>query len=346
MDLEKIGVVGATGYSGQELIHLLSGHPRVELACVTSRQQAGERVDGVYPRFRGGRFGGLRFVGADAEAIVGSGAKIVFLALPHGLANEFAGPLLEAGLRVIDLSADFRIKDPAVYQEFYGAEHPAPALLKRSVYGMPELYREQIKGANLVAAPGCYPTSILIPLVPLLQQGLIDPANIVISSASGVTGAGRKVEVPYLFAECNESARAYGAPKHRHLAEVEQELSGAAGGEVIVSFVPHLIPINRGIITTIHVRAREGVEPDRMKEAWAGSYVGEPFVRLLGDDDFPDIKNVVHTNFIDLAARHDQRTGWTLLFSAEDNLVKGASGQAVQCLNIMCGWPETTGLLH
>lgn len=344
MNSEKVAVVGASGYSGEELIRLLMRHPAVELVCVTSRQHAGKTVETVFPRFQGHRFSTVEFSESTPAGIVASQARIVFLALPHGLAAEFAAPLLEAGLRVIDLSADFRLKDASVYKDFYGHDHPAPALLEQSVYGMPELYREQIRQAKLVASPGCYPTSIIIPLTPLLRRGLIDPASIVITSMSGVSGAGRKAEVEYLFVECNESTRAYGVPKHRHLSEIEQELSAAAGMKVTVSFAPHLIPVNRGILTTIHASPKSGVAAEEIAAALSESYASEPFVRLRGDGSFVDIKNVVFTNFIDLAWRHDPRTGRIVLFSAEDNLVKGAAGQAIQSLNLMCGWAETLGL--
>jgi len=344
MQVEKIAVVGATGYSGEELVRLLLRHPGVELACVTSRQYAGKALGEVYPKFRGLKYDALPVTASEASAVVASGARIVFLALPHGVASEFAAPLLDAGLRVIDLSADFRLKDKAVYKEFYGKEHPAPGLLSKSVYGLPELYREKIAAANLVASPGCYPTSIILPLVPLLKAGLIDPQSIVVSSMSGVSGAGRKVEADYLFVECNESVRPYGLPKHRHLSEIEQELGNAAGGKVTISFTPHLIPVNRGILTTIYAAPARGVAPEKISEAMGQSYKNEPFVRLLGEGLYPDIKNVAYTNFIDIAWRHDPRTGRLVLMSAIDNLIKGASGQAVQSMNLMCGLPETLGL--
>ena len=344
MRLEKIAVVGATGYSGEELIRLLLRHPGVDLACVTSRQSAGKALGAVYPKFRGGKYDALAFSASDAAAVVASGARVVFLALPHGLAAEFAAPLLDAGLRVIDLSADFRLKDTAVYKEFYGQEHPAPSLLAQSVYGLPELYRKQIAAAKLVASPGCYPTSIILPLAPLLKAGLIDPASIVVSSMSGVSGAGRKVETDYLFVECNESVRPYGAPKHRHLSEIEQELGNAAGSKVTISFTPHLIPVNRGILSTIYATPAAGATSQEISATLGQNYKGEPFVRLLGEELYPDIKNVAHTNFIDIAWRHDPRTGRVIVMSAIDNLLKGASGQAVQAMNLMCGLPETAGL--
>jgi N-acetyl-gamma-glutamyl-phosphate reductase len=344
MQARKVAVVGASGYSGEELIRLLTRHPAAELCCVTSRAEAGKALAVVYRRFAGTRYAGLPFSTSDPAIVAASGAEVAILALPHGLAHEFAAPLLEAGLRVIDLSADFRLKDPAIYEEFYGHAHPAPELLPESVFGMPELYRDRIRSARLVASPGCYPTSIILPLHPLLKRGLLDLRSIVVTSMSGVSGAGRKSDVAYSFVECNESVRAYGLPKHRHLSEIEQELSAAAGGTVSINFTPHLIPVNRGILTTIYAAPLPGVAPGEIGAALDEAYRDEPFVRLLGEDRYPDIKDVTFTNFLDLAWRHDPRTGRILLLSAEDNLVKGASGQAIQSLNLLCGWDETAGL--
>jgi N-acetyl-gamma-glutamyl-phosphate reductase len=345
MHQAKVAVVGASGYSGEELVRLLSRHPLAELVALTSRQVAGQAIEAVYPKFTGTRFAGLKFIDSSTEAITASGAQFVFLALPHGVAAEYAKPLVEAGLRVLDLSADFRVKDAVVYEEFYGEKPHAPELCAQSVYGLPEVYRDKIRTAQLVACPGCYPTSILVPLIPLLQRGLLDPRSIVVSSVSGVSGAGRNVKPEYLFVECNESVRAYSVPKHRHLSEIEQELSQAAGERVRINFTPHLMPINRGIHTTIYCMPREGIEPWHVENAYAETYGAEPFVRVLTGVALPDTKNVALTNFIDIAWRHDPRTGRFVLLSAEDNLVKGASGQAIQCLNLMAGWSETEGLL-
>lgn len=346
----KIAVVGASGYAGEELIERLLGHPGVELVCLTSRQHAGKQLEEVYPRLAKVRRANPSlwpvFTPTDAESIVRSGAQLAFLALPHGLAADYALPLLQAGLRVIDLSADFRLRDAAIYQEFYGHAHPAPSLLADAVYGLPELpgRRAEITRAKLVAAPGCYPTSILVPLAPLLKAGLLDPGLIVVNSLSGVSGAGRKADIDLLFAECNENARAYGAPKHRHLSEIEQELSVCAGEKVTISFCPHLIPLTRGILTSIHTAPRPGVDPAEVSRCWQENYGSEPFVRLLPEGAYPQVRDVARTNFIDLACRHDPRTERCLLFSAEDNVVKGAAGQAIQCYNLMAGWPETTAL--
>ena len=341
-----MAVVGASGYTGEELVRLLLRHPRAELAGITSRQFAGKTLAETFPRLaHHATAKALRFVDVP-PAQLAELAEVIFLALPHGVAVEFAGPLLAAGARVIDLSADFRIRDAAVYREFYGHEHGAPDLLAGAVYGLPEVYREKIREARLVACPGCYPTSILLPLIPLLREKLIKPASIIANSLSGVSGAGRKAELDYLFVECNESIRPYGVPKHRHLSEIEQELSVAAGSTVTIQFTPHLVPVNRGILTTLYLApTTAGQDPKRIDAAFRESYADEPFVRLLDEKTLPDTKNVVGSNFIEIAWRHDSRTGRFIVLSAEDNLVKGASGQAVQCFNLMCGYEETAGLI-
>ena len=349
----KVGIIGASGYSGEELTRLLLTHPQAELVAVTSRQYAGQTVAQIFPRFAHyPQARTLRFTEPNPELLARQ-AQVVFLALPHGVSAEFAIPLLQAGCQVIDLSADFRLRSAAVYKEFYGHEHPAPDLLATAVYGLPEVYRDAIKGAQLVASPGCYPTSILLPTLPLLRAGLIHAHGIIADSMSGVSGAGRKAELDYLFVECNESVRPYGVPKHRHLSEIEQELSLAAGAPVIIQFTPHLIPVNRGILTTLYLAptshfAGETAAAElnaRITACYQAAYGREPFVRLLEGKALPDTKNVVGTNVVEIAWRLDPRTGRLLVMSAEDNIVKGASGQAVQSLNIMCGYPETTGLL-
>ena len=351
--MKKVAVIGASGYSGEELVRLLLSHPQVELSAVTSRQYAGQPLGQVFPKFAGlPHAKTLRFSEPKAEQLAKE-AEIVFLALPHGVAAEFAAPLLELGCHVVDLSADFRLRDAAVYKEFYAHDHPAPALLAKAVYGLPEIHRSEIKKATLVASPGCYPTSILLPTIPLLKSGLVKHTGIIADSLSGVSGAGRKAELDYLFVECNESVRPYGVPKHRHLSEIEQELSLAAGAVVTIQFTPHLIPVNRGILTTLYLAPEKHFSDEPgMKElagkvanCYQAAYGNEPFVRLLEGKALPDTKNVVATNMIEIAFRLDARTGRLIVMSAEDNLVKGASGQAVQAMNIMCGFPETTGLI-
>lgn len=344
MNRIKTAIVGASGYTGMELLRLLLGHPGVELVAATSRQEAGKSVGAVFPRFRKAVGAELEFIEPDPDAIAATGAKVAFLALPHGVAAEIARALLARGLRVIDLSADFRLRDAAVYEEFYGHPHPAPDLLVEAVYGLPEIRAEELRAARLIAAPGCYPTSILLPLLPLLRANLVDPETIVANSMSGVSGAGRKADLSLLFCECNESARAYGVPKHRHLSEIEQELSLAAGEKVTISFIPHLIPVNSGIVTTTTAKLRGGVIAGAIGEALEDAYGDAAFVRLLGKGGCADTKNVTRTNFIDIGWEYDSRTGRVILMSAEDNLGKGAGGQAVQCFNLALGFQANDGL--
>ena len=352
MKTKKVAIIGASGYSGEELVRLLLNHPYAELVAVTSRANAGQTLAQVFPKFASHpKSKSLRFTDPNAE-VLAKQADVVFLALPHGVAAEFAVPLLNAGCVVIDLSADFRLRSAGVYKEFYTHDHPAPELLAKAVYGLPEVYREQIKNSQLIASPGCYPTSILLPTIPLLKAGIIKPTGIIADSMSGVSGAGRKAEVDYLFCECNESVRAYGVPKHRHLSEIEEQLSLAAGTKVTIQFTPHLIPVNRGIHTTLYVAPEKHFSTaeeaaalgEQIAACYAKAYASEPFVRLLEGKALPDTKNVVGTNVCEIAWRLDTRTGRLIVMSAEDNLTKGASGQAVQSLNLLSGYSETAGL--
>jgi len=340
----KTAIVGASGYTGMELVRILLNHPGVELVAATSRAEAGRTLEDVFPRFKGMAGAELAFINPDPDAIAATGAEAAFLALPHGVAAEIARALLQRGVKVIDLSADFRLHDAAVYQEFYDHPHPAPDLLVEAVYGLPEVRAEAIREARLVASPGCYPTSIILPLLPLLREKLIDPATIVASSMSGVSGAGRKADLTLLFCECNESVRAYGVPKHRHLSEIEQELGIAAGEKVTASFIPHLVPVNSGICTTTTATLCDGVAPDAVGRALETAYADKPFVRLRGRGGCADTKHVTATNFVDIGWQFDPRTNRVLLMSAEDNLGKGAGGQAVQSFNLMFGLEETAGL--
>jgi N-acetyl-gamma-glutamyl-phosphate reductase len=341
----KVAVVGASGYAGEELVRLLLGHPQANLVAATSRQFTGKTLAQIFPRFsHDEKARQLRF--AEFEpAQLAQMAEIIFLALPHGVSAEIAKSLVDLGVRVIDLSADFRIRDPNVYKEFYGIDHRAPELLGEAVYGLPEIYREKIRGAKLVACPGCYPTSILLPLLPLIRERIVERRSIIATSLSGVTGAGRKVEADYLFAECNESVRPYGVPKHRHLSEIEQELSILAVEKITVQFTPHLVPVNRGILSTIYVDLNRNNDLGVIDSFYEKAYRDEPFVRLLGEHRLPDTKEVIGTNFIDIAWRIDPRTRRLIVMSAIDNLIKGTSGQAVQCFNLMRAYRETTGLL-
>jgi len=353
MKTKRVAIVGASGYSGEELVKLLLNHPHAELVAVTSRQSAGQTLAQVFPKFASHpKSRTLRFVEPNAERLAEQ-AEVVFLALPHGVAAEYAVPLMKSSRVVIDLSADFRLKSAEVYKEFYAHDHPATELLAKSVYGLPEVYREQIMQASLIASPGCYPTSILLPTLPLLKAGLIKPHGIIADSHSGVSGAGRKAEIDYLFCECNESVRPYGVPKHRHLSEIEEQLSLAAGARVVIQFTPHLMPVNRGILTTLYLAPSEHFNDaagaaklgEIISNCYTTAYGNEPFVRLLDGKALPDTKNVVGTNVCEIAWRLDPRTGRLIVMSAEDNLVKGASGQAVQCMNLRCGFPETAGLV-
>jgi N-acetyl-gamma-glutamyl-phosphate reductase len=345
MKTKKIAVVGASGYSGEVLVQLLLNHPHAELVAVTSRQNTGQTLAQVFPKFAGHpKSKTIRFTEPNAE-VVAKNADVAFLALPHGVAAEYASPFLNAGCVVIDLSADFRLKSAETYQEFYAHDHPSPDLLKKSVYGLTEIHREQIKKALLIASPGCYPTSILLPTIPLLKAGLVKPSSIIADSSSGVSGAGRKAELDYLFCECNESVRPYGVPKHRHLSEIEEQLSLAAKSRVVIQFTPHLVPVNRGISTTLYCEPLEKLTDEIVSSCYRKFYGDEPFVRLLEGKNLPDTKNVVGTNAIEIAWRLDPRTGRLIVMSALDNLVKGASGQAVQSMNVVCGFPETAGLV-
>jgi N-acetyl-gamma-glutamyl-phosphate reductase len=353
MKTKKVAIVGASGYSGEVLVQLLLNHPHAELVAVTSRKNAGQTLAQVFPKFASRpNSKTLRFSEPNVEVLMKQ-ADVVFLALPHGVAAEYAVPLLNAGVSVIDLSADFRLKGSAVYKEFYAHDHPAPDLLKKSVYGLPEIYRDEIKKSLLVASPGCYPTSILLPVIPLLKAGLVKPDGIIADSMSGVSGAGRKAEIEYLFCECNESVRPYGVPKHRHLSEIEEQLSLAARTPVTIQFTPHLIPVNRGILTTLYLAPSKPFSDvagaarfaEKISATYQAAYVDEPFIRLLEGNNYPDTKNVAGTNVLEIAWRLDPRTRRLIVMSAEDNLLKGASGQAMQSMNIMCGWPEIAGLV-
>ena len=345
MNKAKIAIFGASGYSGEELVKRLAEHPLVELGCLTSRQYAGKKASEVFT-WVGNQspLRNLEFIEPDATSLHTLGVEFAFLALPHGVAFEFAVPLLERGIKVIDLSADFRVKDAEVYQQFYKHEHRAPELLKKSVYGLPEVYRDEIRGAELVACPGCYPTSILIPLLPVVRAKMIRLSSIIVNSLSGVSGAGRKADADLLFVECHENARPYGLPFHRHLSEIEQEIANAAAEKVVIQFAPHLIPLNRGIITTIHADPVIELNGDSLQAVYETAYGSDRFIRLLGSGRYPEIKDVAFTNGAEIAWRIDSRTGRVVLMSAIDNLVKGAAGQAIQCFNIMNAWDEGIGL--
>ena len=336
-------VIGASGYSGEELVRLLSRHPNVTLAAVTSRSLAGKPVADVMPALRH-LVGDLEFTHSDPVVLAArEDLDVFFLALPHGVASEYADPLFQAGKTVIDLSADFRLKSTAVYEQYYGQAHPAPHLLAAAPYVIPELADDQWKSASLIACPGCYPTSVQLPLVPLLKQGIVKPTGIVINSYSGVSGAGRTVAEDFIYCERNESMKGYAMPMHRHLSEIEEQLEKAAFADCIVQFNPHLAPMSRGISTTIVAKANGSL--GNLYASWNATFAGKPFVNVLPSGSYPDTKHVTGTNRADISAVYDQRTDNFVITSVIDNLLKGASGQAVQLLNLKFGFAETAGLL-
>lgn len=337
----KVSILGATGYTGAELVRLLSSHPKVSLEVLTSKSYAGKDISLLYPNLKVKE--GKICEEADLIKIVRE-TDLAFIALPHGHAVPVAREMLASGKKIIDLGADFRLHDPRIYAQWYGIEHEAPWLLDKAVYGLPELHRLQIKDASLVANPGCYPTSILLGLAPTLKEGLVIPENIVIDSKSGVSGAGRRPAVTNLFAECNDNVNAYAVDGHRHLPEIEQELEKAAGCRIKLTFIPHLIPMTRGILSTIYCRLNKDWRTERVREYYRGFYEKESFVRVLPADQWPHTKWVSGSNYCYLNVLVDSRTGVLIILSVIDNLVKGASGQAVQNMNIMFGFPETTAL--
>lgn len=343
----KVGIVGASGYSGEELVRLLARHPNVELTRVTSRTLTGKPVAEELPCLRDTVGPDLCFSESDPATLAADdGADLYFLALPHGVAAEYARALLDGGKYVIDLSADFRLSSTETYKEYYGHEHPAPDLLEMAPYVIPELAQNDAwKQAKLIACPGCYPTSIQLPLIPLIRAGLVTGDGIVINAISGVSGAGKKVAQDFIFCERNESVKAYGLPKHRHLSEIEEQLSAAAGRPLITIFNPHLAPMMRGIATTIVAPLSEGVTLEQLHNCLTQTYAGKPFVHVLEPRACPDTRHVSRTNRVDIGVTLDPRTHTARLTSAEDNLIKGASGQAIQLMNLAHGFEETAGLV-
>ena len=339
----KVGVIGASGYTGEELLKLLACHPQVEVSLATSRRLAGRPVNEELPSLRG-HLSGLVFQNMDVAQLAQETCDIFFLALTHGAATPYARALVDAGKKVIDLSADFRLSCAARYQEYYGEAHPDVDLLMKGAYVLPELSSKDWRRAPLVACPGCYPTSILIPLIPLLREGVIRAEDIRIASLSGVSGAGRQAKEMLLFCERAESSKAYGLPKHRHLSEIEEQLTKAAGVDVVVQFAPHLVPMRRGLISTITACAANGKDIEALYKVWQHYYAKAPFVSLFKSGTFPDSQHVVGRNRIDLAAVHDPRTDHFVITTALDNLVKGAAGQAVQIMNLWSGFDEDMGL--
>jgi N-acetyl-gamma-glutamyl-phosphate reductase len=340
----RIGVVGATGYVGLELVRLLCGHPHFALGSLVSQSYAGKAFSDVYPAFR--RLVDLPLETLDIDALARS-CDIVVTALPHGVSSAVVPELLERGLKVLDHSGDFRYRDAAVYEKAYKLTHPCPDLLAEAVYGLPEIYRDAIAKARLVANPGCYPTCSLLGLMPLLKAGVIRTEGIIIDATSGVSGAGRKADLAYSFCETEASYKAYGVVGHRHTSEIEQEAGFLAGQAepLAVTFTPHLAPMKRGMLATLYADLMPGVDPAGLHELFERTYSHEYFVRLLPAGQFPETRQVAYTNFADLAVTADARTGKVKVICAIDNLGKGAAAQAVQALNLMAGHPEHEGLV-
>ena len=339
----KIGVLGASGYTGAEVVRLLLRHPRVEIALLTAERRAGQEMREVFPQLS--PFALPKLVALDALDWAAAGLDLVFCALPHATTQQVIKRLFAAApaSKVVDLSADFRLRDPAAYARWYGHEHHAPEWQARAVYGLVEAYRHDIKGAKLVANPGCYTTCAQLPLIPLLKAKAIDPDEIVIDAKSGMTGAGRAAKEAMLFSEVSEGFNAYGVGHHRHMAELDQEFSKAAGRNVVVTFTPHLVPMNRGILSTIYVRGRDRT-PEALHQILCETYADEPFVHLLPFGEVPHTRHVRGSNMTFIGLAKDRAPGRAIIVSALDNLVKGASGQAVQNMNLMLGFPETLGL--
>lgn len=339
MGTVKVGVVGATGYAGSEICRLILGHPEAELAAVSSVSFEGMELSQVYPAY----YQICDMVcGSQEEAVEKS--DVVFAALPHGLSQELAAQCSQLGKVFIDLGADFRLADENAYREWYGGEYTDKALHAKAVYGLTEFFREEIRGKKLIANPGCYTTAVPLALVPALKNGLIETTGIIADCKSGVTGAGRKPSQSNHYPELNESFTAYKVANHRHTPEIEQTLSRISGGEMKLTFVPHLLPINRGILATCYAKLRPGVTEEQIWEAYEAQYRDEFFVRLLPKGTAANVKNVRYTNYCDVSLFTDPRTGTFVAISAIDNMVKGAAGQAVQNMNLAFGLEETMGL--
>jgi N-acetyl-gamma-glutamyl-phosphate reductase len=336
----KVGIIGATGYTGVELLRLLLLHPEVEVTALTSQKYAGVPIDQVFPSL-------MKHLPLKCEELavdhISKKTDFIFTAVPHKTAMETVPLFYRQGKKVVDLSADFRFKDPAIYEKWY-QKHTSADLLSESVYGLPELHREKIRKAKIVGNPGCYPTGALIGLIPLVKKGMVSLERIVIDSKSGVSGAGRDVVLESLFCEVNEGVKAYKIFEHRHLPEIEQELSEIAQKSISVTFVPHLIPMDRGILTTLYLVLTKKWKTEEVLNTFQEHYQNEPFIRIYPKGKFPNTKDVRGSNYCDIGVKVNEADGRTVIVTAIDNLVKGASGEAVQNMNIMLGYPETMGL--
>lgn len=343
MEKTRVGVAGASGYTGAELLRLLAGHPNVSISAITSEKSAGKKVWAVFPSLR-------NLIDLELEELASPSIEkqsdFVFLALPHKTAMEEADRFLTAGKRVVDLSADFRLHDAALYKQWYGVEHSCPEYLSESIYGLPELHRKNIAEARLVANPGCYSTAVILGMAPFVQSDVIDASTIIADCKSGISGAGRKADLDYSFCERFQSVKPYSVVGHRHIAEMEQEIGGLLKYPVRIRFTPQLVPASRGIMSVGYARLKVKASGEELRYLLADHYFGEPFIRVLPAGQYPDTACVAGSNFCDLAVEVDGRTGHIIVMSALDNLVKGASGQAVQNMNIMVGFDEKAGLMN
>jgi len=337
----RVAICGASGYTGIELLRILALHPHLEVTAITSEKSAGKKTHEVFPFLSA--YKELAFEPLDREKLLMK-ADCYFLALPHGASQEAVHYFYTKGKSVIDLSADYRLTDPKTYAAWYGLLHHYGATLKKAVYGLPEIYRKKIQKAKLIANPGCYPTSAILGLMPALRNRLVNLSTITIDSKSGTSGAGRKADMGNSFCEVNEGFKAYGLVTHRHTPEIEQEISSLAGKKVAVNFTPHLLPVDRGILTTIYAPLTKKTDTRAVLSLYSKAYAKEPFVRVLPEEAFPNIKHVRGTNTCEIGVKVNPRTNTLIIVSAIDNLVKGASGQAVQNLNLMMGFDETAGL--
>ncbi len=340
----KIGIVGARGYGGEELIRLLLSHPEVELTALAARMEGKETsVAEIFPAFEGRT--DLLCSDLDIEKMAAA-SELIFLVLPHKVSLEIAPRFLNLGKKVIDFSADYRFTEARIYESWYGVQHTHKELLREAVYGLPELHREEIKKARLIGNPGCYPTSVILGTAPLLSRGLVDTENIIADSKSGVSGAGRYPGKGFYFGEIQENFKAYKVAGHRHQPEMEEQLSKLAGKEIQITFTPHLVPMKRGILSTIYMNLKETVSSGELLQLYEDFYEDEPFIRILELDKFPETKSVWGTNCCHIGLKVDKRTGRVIVISTIDNLLKGAAGQAVQNMNIMWEFEEDEGLAH
>jgi len=338
----NVGIVGATGYAGEELIDILLRHPDLRITNISAKIGQPRNISDIFPRFKGR----LNLACSEPDVNeISSNCDIVFLALPHTVSMDIAPKLLKAGKRVIDLSADYRLKNTKIYAKFYNVKHKDKIYLARAVYGLPEIYRANIKSANLIANPGCYPTVSILALAPLVALNLVQINSVIIDAKSGVTGAGRKIAEGFLFSEINEDFKPYKVNTHQHAPEIEQELSKLADKKINVTFVPHLLPVNRGIVATVYVKKVQGArrKAQNLITLYKKFYKNEPFIRIRNEGDFPRIRDVVNTNFCDIGIKEEEQN--VIVIAAIDNLLKGASGQAVQNMNIMYNFPEYSALL-